>query len=349
MRLPPGAKALNAAAARHTPGPLSAAEVDALDATLLPARERHHLRLLAHALRSLQQIQQQHGLTDLPDRATTSQWLLQQPGSDGDQGFAALLASQLDNAGHELQQLAHDLGRTGLSLELDDLIAWARRQADQRLARPAPCDHQPITPPAAAMRIDDAISFFRQSCGRWHSQRSSHHLLHRRAEAGGSLIVVDPLEANDAALAAIAVLHQQDPARLVGGCRVRWSGSMAWDKAGETHEGESVFGLIPTDERGRAGLLLRDRGYAETAPVAGEFSMDERDALLLTTAYETMSSLERFSFAGPDVRLRTSTVEGLSNTASFCVETRVSANDEPVAQAAPKPTTSAAPLSALGW
>jgi hypothetical protein len=51
--------------------------------------------------------------------------------------------------------------------------------------------------------------------------------------------------------------------------------------------------------------------------------MDERDALLLTTAYETMNSLERFSFAGPNVRLRTSTVEGLSNTASFCIETRV--------------------------
>ena len=51
--------------------------------------------------------------------------------------------------------------------------------------------------------------------------------------------------------------------------------------------------------------------------------MDDRDELLLTTSYETMNSLERFSFAGPNVRLRTSTVEGLSNTASFCVETRL--------------------------
>ena len=98
---------------------------------------------------------------------------------------------------------------------------------------------------------------------------------------------------------------------------------MAWDKAGEAHEGESVFGLIPTDGQGRQGLLLRDRGYAETAPVAGHFAMDDRDELLLTTSYETMNSLERFSFAGPNVRLRTSTVEGLSNTASFCVETRL--------------------------
>ncbi|MBU6250725.1 MAG: phycobiliprotein lyase [Cyanobacteria bacterium REEB417] len=203
------------------------------------------------------------------------------------------------------------------------------------------------------MRIDDAISFFQLSCGRWHSQRSSHHLLHRRAEAGGSLIVVEALEVRDPRLAAIAQLHQQDPAGLVGGCRVRWSGSMAWDKAGETHEGESVFGLIPTDERGRAGLLLRDRGYAETAPVAGEFWMDERDGLLLTTSYETMNSLERFSFAGPDVRLRTSTVEGLSNTASFCVETRLKETDITGSDPAWAPARTCAEaaqiLSPLGW
>lgn len=203
--------------------------------------------------------------------------------------------------------------------------------------------------------IADAISFFRLSCGRWRSQRSSHHLLHRRAEAGGSFIEVVQLEAADPRLEAIAVLHGQDPAGLVGGCRVRWSGSMAWDKAGEAHEGESIFGLIPSDERGRSGLLLRDRGYAETAPVAGHFAMDDRDGLLLTTSYETMNSLERFSFAGPDVRLRTSTVEGLSNTASFCVETRI-ADETAAAAAGASADASMAPgspetacLSALGW
>ena len=201
--------------------------------------------------------------------------------------------------------------------------------------------------------INDALSFFQLSCGRWRSQRSSHHLLHRRAEAGGSLIVVEELLLDDPRLAAIAQLHGQDPAGLVGGCRVRWSGSMAWDKAGEDHQGESVFGLIPTDGRGRAGLLLRDRGYAETAPVAGHFRMDDRDDLLLSTGYETMSSLERFSFAGPNVRLRTSTVEGLSNTASFCVETRCSDGDGPdrtaLASAAGANPSAAPTLSPLGW
>jgi hypothetical protein len=206
----------------------------------------------------------------------------------------------------------------------------------------------PTASAAEAAAIADAISFFRLSCGRWRSQRSSHHLLHRQAEAGSSFIEVVELEASDPQLVAIAELHGEDPANLVGGCRVRWSGSMAWDKAGEAHEGESVFGLIPTDSLGREGLLLRDRGYAETAPVAGRFAMDERDALLLTTAYETMNSLERFSFAGPNVRLRTSTVEGLSNTASFCIETRIEAAAARGAAAAPFSGSAAAGTSGAG-
>jgi hypothetical protein len=209
----------------------------------------------------------------------------------------------------------------------------------------------PLSTPAIA----DAISFFRLSCGRWRSQRSSHHLLHRRAEAGDSWIEVVELAPDDARLIAIAKLHGEQAGALVGGCRVTWNASMAWDRAGEAHAGESVFGLIPTDREGRSGLLLRDRGYAETAPVAGHFTMDGRDGLLLTTGYETMNSLERFSFAGPNVRLRTSTVEGLSNTASFCVETRVLDGAPPPqgAAAAAEGGGSEGPgesaLSVLGW
>ena len=50
--------------------------------------------------------------------------------------------------------------------------------------------------------------------------------------------------------------------------------------------------------------------------------MDDENGLILTTDYEMMSSLERFWFAGPNLRLRTSTVQGLSTNASFCMETR---------------------------
>ena len=121
---------------------------------------------------------------------------------------------------------------------------------------------------------------------------------------------------------------------------------MAWDRAGESHEDQTMFGLIPSDDAGRSGLLLRDRGYAEKAPVAGEFRMDDENGLILTTDYEMMSSLERFWFAGPNLRLRTSTVQGLSNNASFCMEKRML--DTP-APAAPAPSQRAQALAPFGW
>jgi len=196
------------------------------------------------------------------------------------------------------------------------------------------------------LEIPDALSFFRLSCGRWMSQRSQHHLLHRRAEAGASFIVVEELLKGDERLAEIAKRNDQDVSRIIGGCWVRWSGSMAWDRAGESHEDQTMFGLIPSDDAGRHGLLLRDRGYAEKAPVAGQFRMDDENGLILTTDYEMMSSLERFWFAGPNLRLRTSTVQGLSNNASFCMETR-QLDDAPSKTAVP--AAAAAQLAPFGW
>ena len=57
-----------------------------------------------------------------------------------------------------------------------------------------------------SLEIADALSFFRLSCGRWTSQRSQHHLLHRRAEAGASFILVEELHK----LGAIAFTDNDD-------------------------------------------------------------------------------------------------------------------------------------------
>lgn len=47
-------------------------------------------------------------------------------------------------------------------------------------------DTNPVTPA-------DAMEFFKQSAGTWHSQRTTHHLPFRRAELGGSEIFVETL------------------------------------------------------------------------------------------------------------------------------------------------------------
>ena len=179
--------------------------------------------------------------------------------------------------------------------------------------------------------IKDAKEFFQQSAGKWRSQRTTHHLPFRRAESGGSDIDVQFLDANDQKIAAICEMHDVDPQTAIGGAFVSWDGSMAWDKDNEDHKGTTVFALIPEADNPRKGKLLRERGYAEIVPVAGEYHMDEEDGLILITEYETMSIIERFWFVSPDLRLRSSTVKrfGGFNTATFCAESRMKETDEP--------------------
>lgn len=177
----------------------------------------------------------------------------------------------------------------------------------------------------------DAMEFFQLSAGRWQSQRTTHHLPFRRSEIGDSEIWAEALPADHPRVIEICHLHQIDPSLTVGGAFVEWKGSMAWDQEGdENHQGSTIFALVPDLDNPRQGRLLRERGYAEIMPVVGRYQMDDQDGLVLTTDYETMSSIERFWFANPNLRLRSSTVKrfGGFNTASFCTELRIQDNSE---------------------
>jgi CpeS-like protein len=197
----------------------------------------------------------------------------------------------------------------------------------------------------------DAMEFFHSSAGEWRSHRTTHHLAFRQAEMGDSNIEVIALGADDARVAEICEMHEVDPIRAAGGAFVTWHGSMAWDKDDENHKGSTVFAIVPDPENPRQGLMLRERGYAEIVPVAGRFEMDDEDGLLLITEYETMSSIERFWFANPNVRMRTSTVKrfGGFSTSTFCTEIRVEPDADAAKQAAEEQPVTTKFYSALGW
>lgn len=113
-------------------GPLSPEELAELEGTLLPALERHHLRLLAHGLRTLQAIAgRRHG--PLPSAAVIDAWASQQPGIAADPTFQRAFTDQLNSAGTQLDNLAAGRGCEPLALELSDLCTWAVGQAQQRL------------------------------------------------------------------------------------------------------------------------------------------------------------------------------------------------------------------------
>jgi hypothetical protein len=113
-------------------GPLSVEELIGLESTLLPALERHHLRLLAHGLRTLQAIAGRRS-GQPPGAEAIAAWSCRQPQLADDPDFQQVLAGQLANTAAQLVTIAATLGCDPLALSLDDLGRWAVQQADRRL------------------------------------------------------------------------------------------------------------------------------------------------------------------------------------------------------------------------
>ncbi len=198
-------------------------------------------------------------------------------------------------------------------------------------------------------RLMNAMEFFQRSAGKWRSQRTTHHLAFRQAEIGHSDIEVINLDAKDPKILEICKMHEIDPSLAAGGAFVTWDGSMAWDKDDENHKGSTVFAIVPDSENPRSGRMLRERGYAEIIPVVGRFEMDDEDGLNLITEYETMSSIERFWFTSPNLRMRSSAVKrfGGFNTSTFCTEVRlVESNSDSQTET---PHVDLEYYSAFGW
>ena len=122
---------------------LSEQDLHELESTLLPALERHHLRLLAHSLRCLQQAS--GGSSALPAQAGLTAWAEQQPNLAVDPTFIPVLVEQLGKAALQLDAIGSALGKPALGLEIADLVHWGQQQADQRLAGQG--QGNPFTPP----------------------------------------------------------------------------------------------------------------------------------------------------------------------------------------------------------
>lgn len=177
----------------------------------------------------------------------------------------------------------------------------------------------------SVVKSADAMEFFRHREGCWSSWRVTHHLAFRRSESGESEIEMKVLQPSDERIMSLCRDWKVDPALAQGGCHVTWKATMAWDQEGENHEGETTFALVPDEGEVRKGRILRDRGYAEIVPIAGTYYLDESDDLNLETPYDGGAVEERFSFDGPDVVNRLSTVRrfGGFSTATFATERRV--------------------------
>lgn len=114
-------------------GPLSREQIEAIEATLLPTLDRHHLRLQAHCLATFQHMARPAVQGPLPNRQRWQSWCKQQSQLVDDPDFLELLMIQFTVIATQLEDLANNLGISPLELSLDDLIRHSESDSRQRL------------------------------------------------------------------------------------------------------------------------------------------------------------------------------------------------------------------------
>jgi len=171
----------------------------------------------------------------------------------------------------------------------------------------------------------DLKQFVKQSIGRWRSQRSGHHLAFAHFEEVRSTIDIMALDPQDPGVLAVCDLYEIDPATIESPFKMTWEGQSDWDEDEEL-KGSCILVPIPDRDRPQKGQLLRERGYAETIPAIGQYSLNDEGIFTLITTYDRAAAEERIWFTTPNVRFRVSLIktqdgQGVT-TASFSSEIR---------------------------
>ena len=110
--------------------PLTMEEIQLIEATGLPSFERHHLRLLAHALACFKLMANGETCGPLPKQDDRLKWLLSQPYLIKENDFISVFLDQLSIAGNQLEELADKYSISPLEVTLEALITMTIRKTN---------------------------------------------------------------------------------------------------------------------------------------------------------------------------------------------------------------------------
>jgi hypothetical protein len=139
--------------------------------------------------------------------------------------------------------------------------------------------------------------FFRESAGKWRSERRYYTLPDGETKEMVSFITIRFLEQGCAELQKLAQLHQLSEANILTcGAQVIWESKDSVSQQKES-KGSTVFGVLEK-------TLYRDRGFATSKPVTAEYYFLEPQTLCLRTEYKGSVFEEQLKLIGHKYRTR---------------------------------------------
>ena len=118
----------------YVDSPLTHQDIQKIDARSISSQDKHYLRLLAHALFTLQSVANTLELPDckqLPNKEKCLEWLILKRGFNKEDSFVAVFLEQLDTAAKQLEVLGKHYLVSPLELSLDQLIDFVEMVSPQ--------------------------------------------------------------------------------------------------------------------------------------------------------------------------------------------------------------------------
>ncbi|MEL6939704.1 MAG: phycobiliprotein lyase [Cyanobacteria bacterium J06598_1] len=172
----------------------------------------------------------------------------------------------------------------------------------------------------------DIDTFVSRSLGKWRSQRSAHHLAFAHFEEIRSMIEIEGLEKDHPEVLALCESQGVDPNAIATPFKMSWEGETDWNED-DVLKGQTILVPVPDFSQENSGKLLRDQGYAETIPAAGDYTITSDGTFVLKTGYDRAAAEEKIWFASDNLRFRVSLIKTSNGkgvtTASLSSEVRV--------------------------
>ena len=152
--------------------------------------------------------------------------------------------------------------------------------------------------------------FIDKSIGEWKSIRSTHTLAFQEFENSTSKIYIKHINSKNKKVVEIFKNYKLTLNLESIAISIKWQAISDWDDdIGE--EDETILIFLPKDEN--SGIVLRNKGYAESFISSSNYFVDKQNNLHIKTIYKSTVSEERISFLSTHVRSRFSTIRNLEN------------------------------------
>ena len=142
--------------------------------------------------------------------------------------------------------------------------------------------------------------FIDKSIGEWKSIRSTHTLAFQEFENSTSRIYIKSVNSKNENVVEIFKNYKLSLNQESIAISIKWQAISDWDNDDISEGDETILIFLPKDKN--SGIILRNKGYAESYISSSNYFVDKQNNLHIKTIYKSTVSEERISFLSTHVR-----------------------------------------------